>query len=210
MSGLVYKEFVREKHLYEELPEGNYKKIGGVDFGFVNPAAVLHIYHSGDSFYVDDEWYKRERTDAQVAEYVAGCEFDVVYPDPENAGAIEELRQRKVNTREVAKGKGSVASGISTIREYLMAKRIFINKRCVNLISEFEMYAYDDKETERDKKEEPIKAHDHALDALRYVISMVSKELHKPLSPNQKEELRLMRELREMKKKRYAPLSYQR
>jgi PBSX family phage terminase large subunit len=170
-QGLVYKEFDRKLHLYEELPIGKFEKIAGIDFGYRNPAAVLYIFSDGERFYIDDEWYKRERTDAQVAEYVAGCNFQAVYPDPENPGGIEELRRRNVNTREVAKGKGSVKAGIQRIRELLISRKLKINKRCVNTISEFETYSYDEEVNDRNEKEEPIKANDHALDALRYVIS---------------------------------------
>mgnify|MGYP001619974139 CR=1 FL=1 len=97
--------------------------------------------------------------------------FNEVYPDPENQGAIEELRRLRVNVKEVVKGKGSVESGIQMIREMLIRGDLLINKRCVNLISEFEMYSYDDDKVERNEQENPIKANDHALDALRYLVS---------------------------------------
>lgn len=170
-QGLVYKEFNREKHLYKELPVGSYQKFGSVDFGYRNPAAVLDIRFDGENVYVEDEWYKTERTDIQIAEYVALCKFKAVYPDPENAGAIEELRRKSVNVREVIKGKGSVKSGIQSIREMLIRGNLKINKRCVNLISEFEMYSYDESKVERNEEENPIKSNDHALDSLRYFVS---------------------------------------
>ena len=177
-EGLVYKEFSRDKHLYDVLPHRNpefgeqpFRKYGGIDFGFRNPAAVLDIRFDGERVYVEDEWYKRERTDIQIAEYVKLCAFEAVYPDPENAGAIEELRRKGVNVREVKKGKGSRESGIESVREMLIRGTLKINRKCVNLISEFETYSYRDNEDERNESETPIKAHDHALDALRYVIS---------------------------------------
>ena len=174
-QGLVYKEFDREKHLYdEEFPPELLKRfrfVAGVDFGFRNPAAVLSCYWTGERLLVFDEWYKRERTDIQIAEYVAAHRFQEVYPDPENQGAIEELRRLNVNVREVVKGKGSIKSGIDSIREMLIRGDLLINKRCVNLISEFETYSYDDDKVERNEDENPIKANDHALDALRYVVS---------------------------------------
>ena len=170
-QGLVYKEFSRTKHLYETLPSGRFEKLAGVDFGYRNPAAVLDIRFDGEIVYVEDEWYKRERTDAQIADYVANQAFNEVYPDPENAGGIKELIDRNVNVREVNKGKGSVEAGIQRIRELLKRGAIRINKRCVNLISEFEMYSYDDEKGEKNENENPVKAYDHALDALRYVVS---------------------------------------
>ena len=170
-QGLVYKEFSREKHLYETLPEKIMRKVGGIDFGYRNPAAVLDIRVEGENVWVEDEWYKTERTDIQIAEYAALQNFQEVYPDPESAGGIEELRRKRVNVREVIKGKDSVKSGIQSIREMLIRGTLKVNKRCVNLISEFEMYSYDDDKGERNEQENPIKAKDHALDALRYVIS---------------------------------------
>jgi len=175
-QGLVYKEFSRESHLYEELPNIELKKIAGIDFGFVNPAAVLDIRTNGDKFWVEGEWYKKERTDIQIAEYVAGMGFDEAYPDPESPQAVEELKRKNVNIREVIKGKDSVEAGIKKIKELLISRRLMINKQCVNLIAEFEMYSYDDKDGEVNKKEKPIKANDHALDALRYVVSMYIKQ----------------------------------
>ena len=176
-QGLVYKEFDREKHLYEELPQNtapflpiHYQKLGAVDFGYRNPAAVLDVRFTGEKLYVEDEWYKRERTDAQIADYVALCKFKEVYPDPENQGGIEELRRRHINVREVIKGKNSITSGIQSIREMLIRGDLMVNKRCVNLISEFEMYSHEEEDNERNEKENPIKAHDHALDALRYLV----------------------------------------
>ena len=170
-KGLVYKEFSRDKHLYETLPEIRLQKLAGIDFGYRNPAAVLEIRFDGEMVWVDDEWYKTERTDAQIADYVKACNFEAVYPDPENSGGIEEMRRKGVNVREVMKGKGSVRAGIQMIRELLIRNKLKINKRCVNLISEFEMYSYDENRNERNEQEDPIKANDHALDALRYVIS---------------------------------------
>jgi len=170
-KGLVYKEFSRDKHLYETLPEIRLQKLAGIDFGYRNPAAVLEIRFDGEMVWVNDEWYKTERTDAQIADYVKACNFEAVYPDPENSGGIEEMRRKGVNVREVMKGKGSVKAGIQMVRELLIRNKLKINKRCVNLISEFEMYSYDENRNERNEQEDPIKANDHALDALRYVIS---------------------------------------
>ncbi len=173
-EGLVYKEFTRERNLYDELPvlwQKQWTKIAGIDFGYRNPAVVLDIRFNGEKLYVEDEWYKRERTDSQIADYVALQKFKEVFPDPENAGGVAELRQRGVNVREVLKGKDSVQNGIQKVREMLLRGDLMINKRCVNLISELEMYSYEDENLERNDKENPIKNHDHALDAMRYVVS---------------------------------------
>jgi len=171
-QGLVYKEFDRKTHLYEELPEAEFEKLGGVDFGFRNPAGVLDIMFSKERFYVENEWYKTGRTDAVIADYVKACQFNEVYPDPENAGGVEELKQRNINVREVIKAKGSILTGINKVKEAFMTGRLKINKRCVNLIAEIEMYSYDDEKGDRNENENPVKSNDHLLDALRYVVMM--------------------------------------
>lgn len=171
-QGLVYKEFDRNKHLFDEMPEGSFEKVGGIDFGYVNPAAVLSIYVDGETLWVDDEWYKRGRTELQIAEYVAANNFNAVYPDPESPSAIRALEDAYQNVREVIKGRDSVKSGIQRVRELLKSKLLMINRRCLNLIHEFETYSYDEEKDDKNPNEKPVKANDHALDALRYVVMM--------------------------------------
>lgn len=72
--------------------------------------------------------------------------------------------------REVTKGKGSVARGIDVVREMFKSRRIFVSKKCVNLISELESYHYPDSNPEKNAAEDPVKKNDHALDALRYAL----------------------------------------
>jgi len=174
-SGLVYKEFDRKIHLYDELPKIELKKIGGLDFGYRNPAGLLDIRTNGEKFYIEDEWYKTGKTDAEIAEYTSSYRFEAVYPDPENPAAIEELKRRGVNCRDVRKDKDSIQYGIKKIKELFLTGRLKINKKCVNLIAELEMYCYE----ENEKKEKPKKENDHLLDALRYVVIMIEPSQNK-------------------------------
>ena len=180
VEGLVYKEFDRDKHLFEEIGfEGEdfvcVKTFGGVDFGFTNPCAVYTIKKDKDAnYWICDEWYKTEQTDAQIADYVAALKWNECYPDPESAGGIEELKRRKVNVREVVKTKDSVRNGINVVRELFKAGRIFIHTSCTNLIWELETYSYPDKKPDHNEQENPIKENDHACDSLRYALSMES------------------------------------
>lgn len=174
MQGLVYKEFDRDRHLIDSLPEGNYvETIAGVDFGYNHPCAVTHIKKNSDGVYfVYDEWYKTQQTEAQIAEYVAGHMFTAVYPDPESPSAIAELEKRHVNIREVIKGKDSVKSGIDKVRELFKSNRLFVLKGCKNLVTELESYQYDEKQVEK-----PVKDKDDAVDSLRYALMMNYSEV---------------------------------
>lgn len=175
VEGLVYKEFDRSRHLYDTLPANTHFEIlGGVDFGYTHPAAVIHVYKNpatGD-YYVENEWYQKSRTEAQIADYVQSCGFNRVYPDPENPSAIQVLALKGINVREVVKGKNSVKNGIDRVRDLFKQNKLHINKRCTNLIGELESYCYPDSQTGGDTSENPIKENDDALDAMRYVIFM--------------------------------------
>ena len=185
-EGLVYKEFARSRHLIhgdiQTHMKGYNKIIAGVDFGFTNPCAVLTIYKDNDGkYFVEKEYYQRGNTDAQIADYVVSQRFNVVYPDPESASGIEELKRKGANIREVIKNKDSIRNGINQVRELFKSNRLFIHDSCYNLVSELEMYSYPDKKPDHNEEENPIKENDHALDALRYAIMM---EEVKPLVVN--------------------------
>lgn len=174
VEGLVYKEFERTRHLYDRLAEDkHYDFIGGVDFGFNNPAAVVHVKRDTNGVYfVDNEWYQTKRTENQIADYVLSCKFNKVYPDPENPSAIFLLSQKGVNIREVIKNKDSVKNGINKVRDLFKQNKLMINKRCMNLITELEAYCYPDSKEGGNEDENPIKENDHLLDALRYIVYM--------------------------------------
>lgn len=174
-EGLVYKEFDRETHVYDpkEILFATREYIVGVDFGYTNPAAIISIHRDPtDTYYVTAEYYKRGATDQEVVEYVSGLAAERVYPDPEAANAVELMRRARINVREVVKGKDSVKNGIQKVRELLKANKLKISSDCINLIQEFETYSYPDEKAERNEDENPIKLNDHALDALRYAITM--------------------------------------
>lgn len=171
-EGLVYKEFDREQHLFTDEPTKVVEYVAGVDFGFNHPAAVIHVKRDHDGkYWVTDEWVKTKRTDTQIAEYIASCRFNRVYPDPENPSAIMVLNNYSIPVMEVVKGKGSIQTGVNKVRELFKQNRLFIHKSCENLILELETYSYPDKDGRVYEPENPVKEHDDALDALRYAIS---------------------------------------
>jgi len=175
-EGLVYQAFDRDKHVFdpEKVDINTYKLLCGVDFGFNNPAAVLTIRMDHQTrYWITAEWYKTGKTDTEVAEYVAQGDYNAVYPDPENAAGIEEMRQRNVNIREVDKSprKRSVElKGLDDVREALKQGRLFVSKQCLATIEEFESYRYPDPKEGRNDYEKPVKENDHAMDSIRYVL----------------------------------------
>lgn len=174
-EGLVYKEFDRTRHIFDVLPQVQFvETIAGVDFGFTHPCAVPTIKKDFDgTYWIINEWFKTGQTDAQIGEYVASQSFNKVYPDPENAGGIQELRNRGVNVREVNKGAGSVVTGINIVRELLKANRLKVHRSCIHVIQGFEIYSYPTKKAGATyDNENPLKENDDMMDGVRYPLMM--------------------------------------
>jgi phage terminase large subunit len=70
-----------------------------------------------------------------------------------------------------------VVASINMVKERLFINettnkpRLFIHPRCKNLLLEFRKYRW----SKTLAKDKPIKAHDHALDALRYAICFINR-----------------------------------
>lgn len=169
-EGLVFKEFDRQQHLFSEPLYGYTESLAGVDFGYTNPTAVIQPKFKDGCYYITEELYRTGMTDEETADYVASRRFNKVYPDPAQPQAIEVMRRKGVNVRDVSKGKDSIQAGIDRMRELFKQNRLFIHTSCVNLIAELETYSYADKSPYRNATENPIDEYNHAIDALRYVV----------------------------------------
>ncbi len=171
-SGLVYKEFDRDRHVTIQFPTYFTETLLAVDFGYTNPAAQLPIKVDRDAHYwIREEFYKRGKTTPELIEWAKERKPTVVYPDPAEPDRIEDYRRAGMNVREVSK---DVEAGIDKVRELFKQGRIHIHPDCVNLIAELETYSYPEKKPDHNEPEAPIKENDHALDALRYALYMHS------------------------------------
>lgn len=167
-QGLIFKEFNRTAHTYKDAEISRAWYCGGIDFGYVHPAAVISVIKDRQGrYWVTDEFAKSGLTDAKIADYVAAKQYERVYPDPAQPQGIRELTDRGVNVYEVIKGKDSIRNGIQKMRELFMQGRLRIHVSCKQLIHELETWAYKDGDTE-----EPEPEGDDCIDALRYVIMM--------------------------------------
>lgn len=171
-EGLVYKEFSRDRHIIQELPEDLevLYKLGGVDWGHTHPAAIITILkdYSGN-YFISDEYHESGHTEEDIIDVIVGKGFHKVFADPENASGIEGLKRRHVNVKKVNKVKGSVVSGISKVQDALKQGKIKVLSSCTNVIQEFESYSYPD-DKGKIANENPLKENDDAMDAIRYVI----------------------------------------
>lgn len=175
-EGLVYKDFNREKHLFDDLtPRPTViATLQGIDWGYVHPAAVIDIEKDTQGHYwVTNEWVHTGKTDEEIIEYAAARKCNRVYPDSENPQAVEKAKRKGMNVYDVIKGKGSIDSGVDTVRELFKQGRLHIHKKCLKLIAALEIHSYID-DTDRYSEEGKDEC-----DALRYPLMMDAvNEIH--------------------------------
>ena len=178
-EGVIYDMATAENFYNEEQkpPFFGYERFIAIDYGTTNPCIFLDVYDGDGVVYVDNEyrWDSRtergQKTDAQYAEelerFIGGNRRCEVIVDPSAASFIAELRNRDLF---VVPAKNEVIGGIRKVSSLLAKNKIKINRRCVGLIEELGLYAWDERAA-RNGEEKPIKEHDHALDALRYYVN---------------------------------------
>lgn len=169
-EGLVYKEFNREKHLFDDYTNRGQiiRRIVGVDFGFTNPSAIYTIELNSDNHYwITGEFYKTGKTNSELIDYIITIKADAVYPDPAEPDRIKEMQDRGLNVQEVSK---DIEKGVDSVVQLFRTGRLHVHKDCISLISELETYRYPDKRPNNNEPETPIKENDHACDAIRYAL----------------------------------------
>ena len=182
-EGLVYMEFSRNVHVIDTKGMEFVGIIAGVDFGFTNPSVILKagLDHDG-RLYIIDEFYETHVTDSHLADWAKEnmSDAEVFIADSENPSGIQEFDERELNCRGVKKVQGErqenfVVSGIKKVSASLKVRddgkpRLFVDKRCVNTIMEFENYRYREQKVDQPEGETPLKIHDHAMDVIRYMM----------------------------------------
>jgi hypothetical protein len=163
MEGLVYPDFARCVSPAVPAPLAG-RRVGGIDFGFRNPfAAVEGTLDRDGVLWLTFEHYQSGRP---LSAHAAQLPPDVVwYADP--AGANERCELRRAGFT-VHRGSNAIAAGIAAVTARLGEGTLRVQQgRCPNLLAEAQLYRYDPSgETEL-----PLGQHNHALDALRYLIS---------------------------------------
>jgi phage terminase large subunit-like protein len=193
-SGLVYKEFDRNKHIIPSFAiPADAKRFRTIDHGLNAPTACLwYFVNDKNEYYVYDEYYETDKTIAEncaaIKQITAGdrIEWTTIDPATDQRDASdkvtyrEKYRQAGVPTKAPRSDKNL---GIDAVKQLLKDSvstgrpRLFIFSHCVNLIKEFTRYRYR-KYNGTDighKLDEVVKSNDHALDALRYGIMSKSR-----------------------------------
>lgn len=173
-EGLIYADFNEQLNTCDDfvIPD-DWMRIGGIDWGFINPFVALEAALSPDDvLYVYKEYYQSKKTLREHAEHL---NLNIpYYADPSGAQEIEELLTLDY---EIVPANNDVDMGILTVNARLRKQaesdetiRLKVFKSCVNTIDEFSLYQYDRNQSTGEWKEKPLKRDDHCMDALRYMV----------------------------------------
>ena len=181
-EGLVYPMF-NDSCIAEPPDDDPEETYISMDYGILNPTAMLLWEKHGNTWYAVDEYYHsgRETNEQKTDEeyYTELCNLadsrsidsGVVIIDPSAASFIATVRSHRRFI--VRKAKNDVISGISAVSVCLSAGNVKFSPQCKRTIEEFGLYRWDDKATE----DKPIKENDHAMDCVRYMV--YTKRIHK-------------------------------
>lgn len=147
----------------------NCERVGGIDFGWRNPfAAIWGVHDHDDVLWILHERYARE---TPLAEHIQAMPKDVTwYADPAGATEIAELRRADFVVR---KGENNLRRGIALVTARIRTGRLKVHPHCTNLIAEARLYRWPTATERAAVGENPIDAHNHALAALRYLVTRI-------------------------------------
>lgn len=172
-EGLVYNGFTREEHV-RTVDVTGWRCVIGVDAGVRNPSVVLPVHHGSDRIHVASEFYQRGVGHEELVERIRlmadETKADAIYVDPSAAALILSLHDAGY---PVLRANNRIEDGIRAVTT-AMADGFSVDPGCANLINEFESYAYPDG-SRGQNRDTPLKAHDHAMDALRYAVMGISE-----------------------------------
>ncbi len=176
-EGAVYDAFSSQIHVRPRPDQELGRWYLAMDEGYTNPAVILLVGVDSDGRqHIAREFYKRGILQKDVVLAAATwCREKgamLVAVDAAAAGLVADLVDLGL---PAAAFKGRVLDGIALVQALLKVQgdgrpRLTVDPSCVNTVNEFESYVW------KAGKDEPVKEHDHALDALRYLQAAISTQ----------------------------------
>lgn len=140
----------------------------GGDFGYVNPSALVRVYRTGNEFWIEELFYKKNLTNKNISDRMRQHKIgkhDDVYFDCAEPKSIQEIYEEGFNAKRCKKGSDSVRNGIN----YLRQQKIHILEGSENIIKECRSYVWK-KDKDNNELPVPIDVNNHTMDAIRYAI----------------------------------------
>lgn len=176
-EGLVYPMFNRERHIVR----GDVDEAGtwyiSIDYGILNPTSMgLWLRGKEHSIRVREYYYDgrkagRQKTDEEYYEDLERLAGDLpiqaVIVDPSASSFIECIRRHR--RFQVRKADNKVLPGIALTASLIHQDEILVHERCKDFLTEIDLYVWNEKSEE----DQVIKAHDHAMDEMRYYVNTI-------------------------------------
>jgi hypothetical protein len=146
--------------------------VGGIDFGFRNPFAAVWGFVDRDGvLWLVGEHYARQKPLCHHAQFLP---HNVLwYADPSGATERSELRCADFVVRE---GNNELRAGIAAVTARLQNGTLrILEGACPNLLAEAGLYRWAGHGDFSAEKEKPVDEHNHALAALRYLVSRLDR-----------------------------------
>jgi phage terminase large subunit len=138
----------------------------GVDFGYVNPTAIVEVKYYNENVYLREIYYQSYKDiDDAIArlEKTEGGRGAPIYADPASPEKISEMLGVGLS---VMKANKRVRDGLDYVRRF---KNVYVHQESENLWKEYRKYKYVvDKEGKI--TDQPVKFDDHLCDAVRYAL----------------------------------------
>lgn len=152
----------------------------GVDFGFNNPSAVVKCILSDQRILVKEVVYASGLTTGDLIEAIQreGYDREDIYCDSAEPDRIKEMKNAGLIAYPVTKNnrQNSVGAGISLLKRH--SDKVFIDPKAANVLAELSKYTWKTDPKTNEILDEPIKANDHAMDAMRYAIVTAALKYH--------------------------------
>ena len=170
LEGLIYNLPIQSRQLFDidDILKRSKQIIAGLDFGFQHPTALLTFAKIEDTYYLFDEFYQHKLTSHEIVritkDRVRKYNIESVYCDYARPEIIEDLRREDIPAIEANK---AVFDGIMYVKGLIGDAKLIVHPNCRYTMREFDSYIWDKKNV---TKEQPIKANDDCMDALRYAL----------------------------------------
>lgn len=156
---------------YDQEPEG--EALIGIDFGFSNdPTAIVQVKIHKQDMYVRELLYEPGLTNTPLDQKMRFLDLKRrrIVADSQESKTIHEFKtERGYNMIPCIKGPGSVNAGINWMKDF----KLWVHKDSHNLKNELINYQYI--MVGGVSTNEPMDAHNHCIDAIRYTKALYRK-----------------------------------
>lgn len=167
VEGLVYTNW----QIVDAMPDTYKKEFFCIDFGFTNdPTAILRVRLSGGELWVEELAYRTGMLNQDIVKCLQDnhvARGAMIVCDSAEQKSIAEINNLGgFRAVPVAKGRGSIVSGITAVQAY----KLNVTQDALGTIDELRNYSWK-RDINGSYINEPIDRYNHSLDALRYGVT---------------------------------------